>query len=61
MFRFAGIGSYRFAPSEDLAKRLLGIGFKHLIFSLPSGNTEQTMDDLDARAELAKKLHSVMA
>lgn len=48
-------------PSEDLAKRLLGIGFKHLIFSLPSGNAEQTMDDLDARAELAKKLHSVVA
>jgi hypothetical protein len=48
-------------PSEDLARRLLGIGFKHLIFSLPSGNAEQTMDDLDARAELAKMLNSVMA
>jgi len=46
-------------PSEDLAKRLLGIGFKHLIFSLPSGNSKQTLDDLDARAELAVKLGSI--
>jgi len=47
-------------PSEDLAKRLLRIGFKHLIFSLPSsGNAKRTMDDLDARAELAGKLGSI--
>ena len=46
-------------PSEDLAKRLLSIGFKQLIFSLPSGNAKQTMDDLDARAELAGKLGSI--
>jgi hypothetical protein len=46
-------------PSKDLAKRLLRIGFKHLIFSLPSGNAKQTMDDLDARAELAGKLGSI--
>jgi hypothetical protein len=46
-------------PSEDLAERLLGIGFKHLIFSLPSGNSEQTLDDLDARAALAVKLGSI--
>ena len=46
-------------PSEDLARRLLGIGFKHLIFSLPSGNAKQTMDDLDARVELARRLGSI--
>jgi hypothetical protein len=46
-------------PSEDLAERLLGIGFKHLIFSLPSGHSNQTMDELDARAELAVKLGSI--
>ena len=46
-------------PSEELAERLLGLGFKHLIFSLPSGNSKQTMDDLDARAELAEKLGSI--
>ena len=48
-------------PSEELAKRLLTIGFKHLIFSLPSGSLKQTMDDLDARAELAGKLGSIGA
>jgi alkanesulfonate monooxygenase SsuD/methylene tetrahydromethanopterin reductase-like flavin-dependent oxidoreductase (luciferase family) len=41
--------------SEDLAKRLLQIGFRHLIFSLGAGDAKQTMDDLDARAELARK------
>ncbi len=46
-------------PSEDLAKRLLGIGFKHLIFSLPSGDSKGTMDDLDALAELTAKLRSI--
>ena len=46
-------------PSEDLARRLLKIGFEHLIFSLPSGNAKQTTDDLDARAELARKLGSI--
>jgi len=46
-------------PSEELARRLLGIGFKHLIFSLPSGAAKQTMKDLDARAELAQKLRSM--
>ena len=49
----------RLPPSEDLAKRLLRMGFKHLIFSLPSGNAKQTMDDLDSRAELAGKLGSI--
>jgi alkanesulfonate monooxygenase SsuD/methylene tetrahydromethanopterin reductase-like flavin-dependent oxidoreductase (luciferase family) len=43
-------------PSEDLAQRLLRIAFKHLIFSLAVGNTKQTMDDLDARAELQESL-----
>jgi len=49
----------RLPPSEDLAKRLLRMGFKHLIFSLPSGNAKQTMDDLDARAELGGRLGSI--
>jgi alkanesulfonate monooxygenase SsuD/methylene tetrahydromethanopterin reductase-like flavin-dependent oxidoreductase (luciferase family) len=44
---------------EDLAKRLLGIGFRHLIFSPPAGDAKQTMNALDARAELARKLGSV--
>jgi len=47
-------------PSEDLARRLLRIGFRHLIFSLPSGNAKQTMDDLDTLAELAGKLGSMV-
>jgi hypothetical protein len=46
-------------PSEDLAERLLGIGLNILIFSLPSGNSRQTLDDLDARAALAVKLGSI--
>ena len=46
-------------PSEDLAERLLRIGFKHLIFSLPVGDAQQTTDDLDVRAELAAKLRAI--
>jgi hypothetical protein len=48
-------------PSEDLAMRLLKIGFKHLIFSLPVGDAKQTIDDLDTRAELARKLRAIGA
>jgi probable F420-dependent oxidoreductase len=46
-------------PLEDLTQRLLGIGFKHLIFSLPVGDAKQTINELDVRAELAAKLHSL--
>jgi probable F420-dependent oxidoreductase len=46
-------------PLGDLARRLLEIGFKHLIFSLPSGDAKRTLDDLDARAKLAGKLASI--
>jgi hypothetical protein len=47
--------------SEDLARRLLSIGFKHLIFSLPPGDAKQTLDNLDARAKLAWKHGSISA
>ena len=61
VFRFAGIGGYRFAPVAGLSQATSQDWVKHLIFSLPSGNAKQTMDDLDARAELAGKLGSIGA
>jgi probable F420-dependent oxidoreductase len=45
--------------SEDLAKRLLQIGFSHLIFSLPTADSEQTLRELDACAGLVRKFDIV--
>jgi len=46
-----------FAPKEDTCKRLIDLGFSHLVLSLPSEARDRALQKLDQAASIAAKFH----
>ena len=46
-----------FSPKEDLCKRLIDLGFKHLVFAQPSEPRDKIFRRLDEAAAVAAKIH----